>query len=270
MTSRFAIAVILAGSSAAAAGADDVAVTLRGAYETEYVFRGSTLAQDVVRGSVEIIVPQENTEFYAGLGGLGSVDDPGGAFDFPDEYTAYFGGALHLFDRIWLDAGYTQYLYADDDFGLFHSGEDRGQLHLGAFINVEVLDREFDPSAFIYYDFEREEFVIEVDANYTQLVGPNLYIDLSGYVGASLSAEGSENTVVAGALTQVDIEEYAYYGLGADVRFDVSGRADIYAGARWHGASEDRFYDDFDPATGLPSSLESDTALFHTGLRVRF
>lgn len=253
-----------------AAQAEPLTVTLRGAYDSEYTFRGATLAEDAITTAGEIALLLDHTEVYGGAAWIAPTDQPGGAFDFSDEVQLYGGAAFNPFDGVWLDVSYTQYLYPDDRPGLFQSGQERGEFSVGAFVDVDLLDRTFMPSVFLRYDVEREEFIIEAGADYSHLVGPNLYVDLNAQAGHATSGDGMEFVVDAGALTLAEIADYTFYSAAADLRFDFSGRAEAMAGVRWDGASEDRFIDAFDPVTGLPSEFGDDTVGFRLGVRWDF
>ncbi len=269
--SRLMLAAALCLSAPLSAAADDMArITLRGSYDGAHVYRGTQLGEDTANALVEVSVPQRGREFYGGLALAAPLSQPDGAFEFNDEYRIFAGAAFNWWDGVWIDVGYTQFLYSNDGPGIFHNGQERGVFHLGGFVDVELLNRDFEPSAFLYYDLEREELQFEIDLQYSHLVGPNLYVDLGGHAGAAISANGTERTVVGGVLVERPIEEYAFYGLEADLRFDFSGRAEAFAGGRVGGASEDRFIDAFAPTTGLPSRFESMSSWLTAGVRVDF
>lgn len=269
------LSTFAAGLAAAAAlGAPalaDPSFSLGASFESSDVFRGSQLAKQTIKPNVEMIVPSDKWELYIGANAFIPINQPDvGDYDFPVRGQLYLGGALNPFDGVWLDAGASRYVTGDEDAGLFHATEDHTQFHAGAFMDMEVLNRSFTPSLFVFHDSERSETVLEGAADYSRLVGPNLWIDLGAYAGGVLNVDGTERAFDGLGLAIMDIPEYAYYGAEADVRIDLSGRAEIFAGARYTGASEDRFIETTSDITGEPNAFDSGRFWMSAGVRASF
>ena len=225
----------LLGASAAALAAtpafaqdapDNVSVTVAVDYVTEYVFRGTTLAESAVQPSVEVGLG----DFY--VGGWFSTAIGETSVFAGDEFDLYAGYGFELSDVISADVGLTYYHYPQGPGGFLDS--DSG----GADGTYEVygglaLDTVASPSVYAYYDLDLDAFTLEGGLGHS--------IELAERTGLDLG--------LTAGLVDGDGFSYEYGSASAGVSYAFTDAVSTYASANYALSSEDSFFDgrvDFD------------------------
>ena len=222
----------LFGASYAVAQVDlsDLSVSTSMAFESEYIFRGKQKTDEAFQPSVEL-----------GMGGLyGGVwtsqpADDDGASNQDSEVDLYLGYGMDLTDMVSLDAGFTYYLYPEQEGetslpgGL--TGVDRSrELYVGVAADVML-----HPAAYLYYDLDLEQIVIEFSGGYSFdlsdfVSGSSL--DLTGYVGFIETDDFSAGQISNPILNSIT-NGYTYWGLSADYTYSFTDAASMSVGVRY-------------------------------------
>tara|TARA_B100000965_G_scaffold406360_1_gene444890 strand:- start:6809 stop:7819 length:1011 start_codon:yes stop_codon:yes gene_type:complete len=229
---------------------------------SEDVFRGKKLAGFAVQPMVKLGYPVWEGELYGstffslpvdeGPASLGGPSVGGGAnldnavfgASNRDRADFTFGYNMPVTDMFSIDFGYTYHWYIQHNvWGVDRSNE----IYLGATANVML-----DPTAYIYYDWDLEQFVFQADVSYsfnlTQYTGDfgvgGLSLDLGAYVGWLFAdaynsdrrpVNGAGNPFGATAGTKAPKWEngYTYGGLKADLVFALNDVAKASFGMHW-------------------------------------
>jgi uncharacterized protein (TIGR02001 family) len=176
------------------AGGSDLGAEVSVGYDTDYIFRGANLGQDLLWSDVNV-----STSLSDGLGlnvGLWYAN-PTEAGD--DELDVYAGVSTDL-GGMSLDLGTTYYYYPGATGG--------NTLEFGAALGTTV--GAFDVSAGLYHDIDNENTYIEVGVGTSFDLTDNVSID----VGASIGNNG--DVVISGqedGLTAITITIGAPIGL---------------------------------------------------------
>lgn len=167
-----------------------------------------------------------------------------------------FGYSMPVTDMFSIDFGYTYHWYIENNvWGVDRSNE----FYLGATADVIL-----DPSLYLYYDWDLEQFVIQADVSYsfdlTQYTSDwgvgGTSIELGAYLGW-LSADD----YTAGQRCRVGTVDtfskwsngYTYGGAKADLVFALNDIAKASIGMRWAGNNDGK--DGLHPtAAGVPGS----------------
>lgn len=234
-----AVAAIAAGVSAQAAEAakSDLSVTVDVTYVSDYVFRGTKLADASVQPSVEAAY----ADFYLGAWHTDGISDSTGS-----ETDFYAGYGLKLNDTVKLDAGVTQYTYNGG------SGNDSTEVYVGAAADVLL-----SPSLYAYYDFDYENTTVEASIGYSFPIDAiKASLDLSGKVGfVDLGDEDSRSLVE---------DNYTYFVAGVAVPFKLSETATLTVGGEY-------IYNNEDTISAFKSgSTEHDILVGKVGISIGF
>lgn len=205
------VAALAAGVSAQAAEAEASAlsVTVDVTYVSDYLFRGTQLADASVQPSVEAAYG----DFYAGIWASDGISDSTGS-----EADLYAGYGLAIDDTFSVDAGVTRYTYQGG------SAIDSTEAFVG--VKADVL---LSPKVYAYYDFDLDNTTFE------------------GSVGYSLPVDAIKTSLdFSAAIGYVDLgdaiagqNDYTYYSVGVAVPYKLSETATLTAGVDYVYNSED-------------------------------
>ncbi|GAB4273172.1 MAG: hypothetical protein Tsb0018_05120 [Opitutales bacterium] len=235
---------------------------------SEDVFRGKKLAGFAVQPMVKLGYPVWEGELYgsaffslpvnegpASLGGWGAagaaeraalatatgvavpnLNDLDSSTN-RDRADLTFGYNMPVTDMFSIDFGYTYHWYIQHNvWGVDRSNE----IYLGATANVML-----DPTAYIYYDWDLEQFVFQADVSYsfnlTQYTGDfgvgGLSLDLGAYVGWLFADAYNSDRRPVNPVTTTKAPKwengYTYGGLKADLVFALNDVAKASFGMHW-------------------------------------
>ena len=187
-----ALAPALAGDHAAAG--EDLGAEVSVGYDTDYIFRGANLGQDLLWSDVNV-----STSLSDGLGlNIGAwYANPTDAGD--DELDIYAGVSTDL-GGMSLDLGTTYYYYP--------GATGSNTLEFGAALGTSV--GAFDVSLGVYHDIDTENTYVELGAGTSFDLTDNISLDLGATIG------NNQDEVVGGqadGLTAVTITVGAPIGL---------------------------------------------------------
>ena len=188
----FALVPAIAGDHAAAGG--DLGAEVSVGYDTDYIFRGANLGQDLLWSDVNV-----STSLSDGLGlNIGAwYANPTDAGD--DELDIYAGVSTDL-GGMSLDLGTTYYYYP--------GATGSNTLEFGAALGTSV--GAFDVSLGVYHDIDTENTYVELGAGTSFDLTDNISLDLGASIG------NNQDEVVGGqadGLTAVTITVGAPIGL---------------------------------------------------------
>ncbi len=188
----FALVPAIAGDHAAAGG--DLGAEVSVGYDTDYIFRGANLGQDLLWSDVNV-----STSLSDGLGlNIGAwYANPTDAGD--DELDIYAGVSTDL-GGMSLDLGTTYYYYP--------GATGSNTLEFGAALGTSV--GAFDVSLGVYHDIDTENTYVELGAGTSFDLTDNISLDLGATIG------NNQDEVVGGqadGLTAVTITVGAPIGL---------------------------------------------------------
>jgi len=185
---------------------DEIEGSLTFGFESEYSFRG-------VKQAGPSIQPEVSLELMGLYGSIWQSTDVKDGIAIETNYVA--GYALDVEDLAVVDLGVTRYAYPND--------EDTTEIYLGAEL---TLIEYFSPALYGYYDFDTENFTLELQLGHGIELGEgfglNVGVDL-GYVWVD----------EAGA------DDYFYYQASADLVYSLSETTSISAGGRVAGNDAD-------------------------------
>lgn len=188
----FALVPAIAGDHAAAG--EDLGAEVSVGYDTDYIFRGANLGQDLLWSDVNV-----STSLSDGLGlNIGAwYANPTDAGD--DELDIYAGVSTDL-GGMSLDLGTTYYYYP--------GATGSNTLEFGAALGTSV--GAFDVSLGVYHDIDTENTYVELGAGTSFDLTDNISLDLGATIG------NNQDEVVGGqadGLTAVTITVGAPIGL---------------------------------------------------------
>ncbi|PHR57672.1 MAG: hypothetical protein COA43_11690 [Robiginitomaculum sp.] len=209
---------LLLASICPSAFAQEVEVSISVDYASEYVFRGTTLAADVLQPGVE--ATYGNFTF----GGWASFPiEESNTYD--TEIDLYAGYAFALSDTISADIGATLYHYPESG-GLFDIGTDAGDASTLELYANFGFQGALEPSLTAYYDLTLEAFTVEGSVGYSVPVADKTSFDIGATVGA-VAVDGSG--------------DYQYGSLSGALTYAVSDAVSSYIGINAGLSSEDTF-----------------------------
>lgn len=187
-----ALVPAIAGDHAAAG--EDLGAEISVGYDTDYIFRGANLGQDLLWSDVNV-----STSLSDGLGlNIGAwYANPTDAGD--DELDIYAGVSTDL-GGMSLDLGTTYYYYP--------GATGSNTLEFGAALGTSV--GAFDVSLGVYHDIDTENTYVELGAGTSFALTDNISLDLGASIG------NNQDEVVGGqadGLTAVTITVGAPIGL---------------------------------------------------------
>lgn len=173
------------------AATSELSISTTMAFESEYVFRGQSLAAESFQPSVEL----GYGGFYAGVWANLPADDASNGTSYDNEIDYYAGYNFAVTDLISLDVGFTYFDYPET-VPAMGSGEDQQEVYLGA-----AFDTILSPAVYLYYEFEYEIITIEASIGHSFEVAENTSVDVSAYLGWQDYdvATGNEDGYYAGA-----------------------------------------------------------------------
>ncbi|MAC50686.1 MAG: hypothetical protein CMO45_10625 [Verrucomicrobiales bacterium] len=188
------LALVPAVAGDHAAAGEDLGAEVSVGYDTDYIFRGANLGQDLLWSDVNV-----STSLSDGLGlNIGAwYANPTDAGD--DELDIYAGVSTDL-GGMSLDLGTTYYYYP--------GATDSNTLEFGAALGTSV--GAFDLSLGVYHDIDTENTYVELGAGTSFDLTDNISLDLGATIG------NNQDEVVGGqadGLTAVTITVGAPIGL---------------------------------------------------------
>ncbi|MDR2628468.1 MAG: hypothetical protein LBC30_00500 [Puniceicoccales bacterium] len=207
-------------------------------FQTERVFRGrnefhKTLAPKVKVGSLVC----DGYDIYAGIDAWLDIASKS-AFN---RISPNIGVSWDVAEIFTLDGGYKHHFHTampkevkkGDE--LVSGKRDSGEIYGGVIVDVLL-----EPSLYCFYDFGRKEFAIE---------GRVLYnVDLSQYafsgLGIDLGAKvGFDHSSKPNGLSYIETlgkKSYSYYGVNADLIYELSNNAKAKFGLAYEGNSAEQ------------------------------
>lgn len=175
------------------------------AFESEYSFRGVKLAGPSVQPGFELSL----MGLYGGVWHSTDIKDGGEV-----ETDYYVGLDYDVEDLVNIDLGVTFYTFPED--------EDTTEIFLGFAPLADVI---IDPALYLYYDFDLEDFTVELQLGHGIDLGEGFGLDLGvdlGYVFADDSDD-----------------DYFYYVGIADIVYNLSDTTTFSVGGRVAGNDND-------------------------------
>lgn len=212
------VAAILAGTSFASA--QELSVSAELGYESDYVFRGVTLAEDYFAPSVEI----SYGDMYAGIWAALPTDS-----EYDSEVDFYAGYGFEVSDLISGDVGFTYYTYPDSADGLFDSDVNTFEVYSGL-----SFEAPLSPSVYVFYDFDLKAWTVESSVGHSWEVSESTALEASVFFGY-VNADGSES--------------YTYFGGGLSYSVALSDSASWSIGVNYYDLEDDSIKGDSDKIT---------------------
>ena len=223
-------AIAFAGLASASANfVDDLSISGSFDYETEYVFRGHDLSDHSFQPGVEFGYGLLGGDLYTGVWSsheISNTDDVNTEVDFYIGY-AYDLTEFSLCDQtvsipVTLDVGFTYYMFPDSVL------VDRSR---EVYVGVS-LDSLLNPALYYYYDFDKEQSVLELSVGHSVDLSEFIPVDSSLELGAYWGFVDADD--VAAGQGGVDVANgYSYAGVSADVVYPLSQTASASIGVRW-------------------------------------
>ena len=160
------LSLITAFATTTTANAQDLYITSTVGYESNYVFRGAELADDIFHGEIELSF----LEFYAGLWAAQPLQG-----DQNNEVDFYAGYGFAASDLVIVDLGGTVYHYPEASTD---EEDTTYELKIGA-----VFDLMLTPAAYLFYDFELDIATFETSAGHSVTLSDTTYLDFGAYIG---------------------------------------------------------------------------------------
>ena len=175
------------------------------AFESEYSFRGVKLGGAQLQPGIEAAYGPG----YAGVWSSSSLKSG----ESLNEVDLYGGFEFQVAPELAFDVGFTYYWYPNV------AGEEATrEVYIGT-----GMDLPFEPAFYVFYDFDLEDWILETSIGESfPLEGP-LAIDVGAYLGYYI-ADGAP--------------DYWYYGLTADLVYEINPNASVSVGGRYAGNSE--------------------------------
>lgn len=182
------------------------------AFESEYSFRGVKLAGPSIQPGVDI-------SYMGAYVGIWSSSEIFKDSDSPELEVDYIVGYALDIEDITVDVGFTAYTFPGDT--------DTYEIYVGA--TYGGLDFPIEPSLYLFYDFELEDFTIEGSLAYgldlAEFGLEGFGIDFGAYLGYVFADDSDA--------------DYLYYQLTADLVFDLNEAAYASVGVRLAGNDGD-------------------------------
>lgn len=198
------------GAGAVSASAEELSISTTFAWESQYVFRGVGLAEDTFMPSVDL----SYGGLYAGVWAALPVDTAYG-----NEVDLYGGYAFDVSETIGLDFGATYYTYPDAQDDFFDSDVNTFEVFAG--VNFALA---FEPSVYVYYDFDLEALTFEVAGGQSFDVSDVSAVEVSAALGYVEPDAGSG---------------YYYYSLGAAYVYNFTDAAYMSLFTNFYGSEEE-------------------------------
>lgn len=204
------------------------------AFASEYTFRGKKWGQSSIQPTAMIATPVCDGTLYAKTFMNFPIDQKSSEAVFVDgknpqnmgnELDFSLGYKINLpwMDKLFsVDAGYTYYYYPTGNlYGIDRANE----IYLGAMANVIL-----NPTLYAYYDWNREQFVIEANISYSFDLGEHMsangfFVDLGATLGGLWADKYAGDQLVGGTANWKN--SYAYWGAMAGLRYMINSVADI-------------------------------------------
>ncbi len=206
------VAAILAGASFASA--QELSVSTAVAYESDYIFRGVRYADEFIAPSIDI----SYGDFYAGIWAALPVDSPETVGDIESEVDFYAGYGFGLSETVSADVGFTYYTFPNEADGLIDGDVNTFEIYGGL-----SFEAPLSPAVYAFYDFDKQEFTLEVSGGNSVKVSETTSVDFSGYLGGVDVRKGLD---------------YLYYGAGVSYVVALAENASWSIGVNYYGADE--------------------------------
>lgn len=244
MNKTIAIIGALAIGAASLNAQEQLSVSATVGWESEYVFRGESLAEEIFTPAIDVSMGG----MYAGLwAALPSDRDA----DVKTELDLYAGYSMAVSELVSLDFGGTYYTYINDIQDVIDDNDDTADNSFEIYVGG-AFDVMFSPSIYAYYDFDVENFTLESSAGYSWGLAEGLSLDLGVYLGWVMINDDENNK---GRYVPEDDESedlfvegedtYWYYGASLDLVYSFTDTASFSIGGRFGGSSEDTLVDEW-------------------------
>lgn len=212
---KLLLSLISAFTLFTSANAQDLYITSTVGYESNYVFRGAELADDIVQGEIDLSF----FELYAGLWIAQPLQDSQN-----NEVDLYAGYGFAASDLVIVDFGGTLYHYPEAKAG---EEDTTYEVKIGA-----VFDLMFKPAAYLFYDFELEIATLETSAGHSVTLSDSTYLDFGAYIGY-IEPDNGNSQYYLGATADIShsFSETASGAIGVRVSDLEDGDTLLYWGA---------------------------------------
>lgn len=228
-----ALAAVIGSSAYATEG---LSITGSFDFESEYVFRGKRFTQAAFQPSVEFGYTVGPGVLYTGIWTNFPVSNNNNTQD--NEIDIYGGYALPVSDMLTLDAGFTYYWYpqANSTVNPVTMNLNRArEVYFG--VQADVL---LSPAVYAYYDFDREQLVLEGSIGYSlplsEYLNVPLSLDTGAYIGYLHADAYNGNQRQAGVTKWRN--SYAYAGASVDLVYAFSENLAFSIGGRVAGNND--------------------------------
>jgi uncharacterized protein (TIGR02001 family) len=206
---------------------DNLQFTVSTGFESEYVYRGEELADNVATLGLEV----QYKALYAGLIGISEVTS---LEDFDGEVDLYIGAQFGDVLGASLDVGVLTYTYPNATTSL-------GQTNysIEPYVGIVFDDLLLTPSGYVYYDIQREAITLEARLSETFTTENSL--PLIGKISITPSAYFGYTDINDFSPKGLNIEEaYQYAGVNLNVSFNL-GPVLVSGGPRYSHTDDSSF-----------------------------
>ncbi|MDR0445270.1 MAG: hypothetical protein LBG98_03240 [Puniceicoccales bacterium] len=214
-------------------------------FDTEYVYRGAKLNQQVFSPKIEISTSlfDEGDIYFGNKAFLGVKDSRFAKYDY------YLGASYEFADIFAVDAGLIHHKYRNR-FSWVKSLPRRDVKRHGEEIYLGfIADVFLNPSVYYSYDITQKRHNLEGKANYLydlSSVGANGFaVDLFTKIGYDKTKRplGLKSALRSGSVFDGFKKGYFYYGAGADIIvYILRESVKIQTGARYEGANAKKIW----------------------------
>jgi hypothetical protein len=192
-------------------------------FESEYLYRGLSVADSTLVATVDASYKLYNGSLYASV--LAAV--PNEAVYFDKEVKSTVGYKLPVYGKFTADVGasydwFTNGSYLNRDYSREIYA---GVTYAGLYVN---------PAIYAKYDFDLKAWTVDVSGSYSWDLAKYGVANTSVDVGAHYAYISADDADNAG-----NSDSYAYYGANADVVYHFSKTASASVGARYASNNED-------------------------------
>lgn len=215
MTNMKKITAILAGvvATASLVEASELSVSSTIAWESDYIFRGTRLADEYLAPSIDV----SYGDFYAGMWAALPVESIKWDGTDQNEVDYYAGYGVGLSETISADFGFTYYTYPETSDDFFDSGN-TFEVYGGL-----SFEAPLSPAIYVFYDFDLDTLTLEASGGHTVELSEDSSVDFSMFFG-------SVNPEVDG--------DYYYWGAGVAYTYSLTPNAAVSIGVNYYGADE--------------------------------
>jgi uncharacterized protein (TIGR02001 family) len=212
------VGALLAGLSL---NAQDVSVSTTVGWESEYIFRGEKLGEDIQTAAIDV-------SYLGGYVGLWSAFPAKGTSSTKavgeNEIDLYAGYNQGIGEVIKVDVGLTYYMYPAVADNFRDAGQNANTLEFYAGVSADLL---LKPSLYVYLDrFAKDgTYTIEASVGHTFDITQMMAFDVGAHVGFVQPNSSA-------------YDKYNYYGVTTDFKVKINPNTAFSIGARYVGSTE--------------------------------